>query len=151
MRNQKSNMKPVTRRNQLSEEEVTWGNLQDKAQSQESVRATIASWSAGTPRPFAGMPRPTEPGYRERMEKAYEDTMRDLATVATAPQTPTANIILGRMGVHATGFASCLRIKGRDSTHTPAPNTSWPHCPRSWPAATAKSVTARRGSAACGN
>ena len=114
MRNQKSNMKPVTRRNQLSEEEVTWGNLQDKAQGQESVQATIASWSAGTPRPFAGMPRPTEPGYRERMEKAYEDTMRDLATVATAPQTPTANIILGRMGVHATGFVSCLKIEGEE-------------------------------------
>ena len=131
MRNRKSNMKSVTQRNQPNEEEVTWGNLQDKAQSQESVRATIASWSAGTPRPFAGMPRPTEPDYRERMEKAYDDTMQDLATVAAAPQTPTANIILGRMGVHATGFASCLRIDGEEFNPQPAPNTCWPHYPRS--------------------
>ena len=114
MRNRKGNMKSVTQRNQPNEEEVTWGNLQDKAQSREDICATIASWSAGTPRPFAGMPRPTEPDYRERMRKAYDDTMQDLATVAAAPQTPTANIILGRMGVHATGFASCLRIDGEE-------------------------------------
>ena len=103
-------MKPAIERNQPTGEGVTWGNLQTRAQGCEDVCATVAGWSAGTARPFAGMPRTTEPGYQERMRRAYNDTMRDLATVAKAPQTPTASVILGRMGVHATGFASCLRI-----------------------------------------
>ena len=34
-------MKSVTQRNQPNEEEVTWGNLQDKAQSREDICATI--------------------------------------------------------------------------------------------------------------
>ena len=100
MRNRNSKMKPATERNQPNEEGVTWGNLQNRAQSCEDICATVAGWSAGTPRPFAGMPRTAEPGYQERMRRAYDDTMRDLATVAAAPQTPTASVILGRMGVH---------------------------------------------------
>ena len=130
---------------------MTWGNLQTRAQEYEDVCATVAGWSAGTARPFAGMPRTTEPGYQERMRRAYNDTMRDLATVAKAPQTPTANVILGRMSVHATGFASCLRIDEEEFNPHAGPKLYWPHYPRLWPAATAKSVTARRESAACGN
>ena len=83
---------------------MTWGSLQTRAQEYEDVCATVAGWSAGTARPFAGMPRTTEPGYQERMRRAYNDTMRDLAvaTVAEVPQTPMTNIILGRMSVHTT-------------------------------------------------
>ena len=44
------------------------------------------------------------------MRKAYNDTVEDMGAVAEEPQTLASGVILGRMSVQATGFASKLKI-----------------------------------------
>ena len=90
--------------------EVNRDNFRDQILNFEAVEQEIANWAAGTARPFAGMPRPTEPGYESRMRKAYEETVGDIETLASESQTLAAGVILGRMCAQATGFASRLKI-----------------------------------------
>ena len=62
---------------------MNWRNLRAQTLDFETVKKEIAGWAASTARPFAGMPRPTEPGYKDRMRRAYDE--EDMSAIANEP------------------------------------------------------------------
>ena len=91
------------------EGEVTWANFSDQRPNLVEIKKDIASWNAGTLRPFAGMPRSMEAGYEARMRQAYSNTCDK---IDKAPATREALLILGHMWVQAEGFASRIIVDG---------------------------------------
>ena len=97
-----------------SEGEVTWANFNDHRPNLVEIMKEIASWNAGASRPFAGMPRSTEAGYKARMREAYSNMCDKIDKVAKAPMTRASGVILGHMWVQAEGFASRIIMDGEN-------------------------------------
>ena len=77
--------------------DVTWPNILDHLPSYESIVKTIEGWAAGSARPFAGMPRPTEPDYARRMREAYNSTLDSIRNFQKGPDSRAAGMVLGQM------------------------------------------------------
>ena len=92
--------------------DVDWTNINQYIPVFEEVIKTIEGWSAGSARPFAGMPRLTEPGYERRMKEAYENTVKTILTIQKAPDSRASGVLLGHMWVQADGFASRVKVGG---------------------------------------
>ena len=94
--------------------DVDWTNINQYIPVFEEVIKTIEVWSAGSARPFAGMPQSTEPGYKRRMREAYEDTVKKILSIQKDPDSKASGVLMGHMWVQADGFASRIKVGGHD-------------------------------------
>ena len=65
---------------------VDWTNILQYAHTFEAIIAQIEYWGQATTGTFAGMPRPTEPRFREIMRWAYDETIKSIADIQKDPQ-----------------------------------------------------------------
>ena len=91
---------------------VDWTNLHQYAHTFEAVIAQIEYWGQAATGTFAGMPRPTEPRFREIMRWAYDETIKSIADIQKDPESQEAGILLGQMWVQADGFANLITVNG---------------------------------------
>ena len=91
---------------------VDWTNIHQYAHTFEAIIAQIEYWGQATTGTFAGMPRPTEPRFREIMRWAYDETIKSIADIQKDPQSQEAGILLGQMWVQADGFSNLITVNG---------------------------------------
>ena len=90
--------------------DYTWENLPTKIPTLEQCEKVIQNWGSSAPRPFAGMPRLSDVGFKDRFAKAYQDIRGKLDFIAQDPKSSQAMAIFGAFNVLATGFADNLVI-----------------------------------------
>ena len=91
---------------------VDWTNLHQYAHTFEAVIAQVEYWGQAATGPFAGMPRPTEPKFRELMRWAYDETIQSIRDIQKDPKSQEAGILLGQMHVQADGFSNLITVDG---------------------------------------
>merc|ERR1711917_163027 len=91
---------------------VDWTNILQYAHTFEAIIAQIEYWGQAATGTFAGMPRPTEPRFREFMRWAYDETIQSIADIQKDPQSQEAGILLGQMWVQADGFSNLITVNG---------------------------------------
>ena len=96
----------------MPEEGVTWENLSQHLYLKHYVQREIEKWCASSSKQFAGMPRPTDVGYGDRLGIAYESVRDKIEKVVASPADTNSFFILGALDTMATGFVSNLRING---------------------------------------
>ena len=94
--------------------DVDWATITQHIPPYEEVIKTIKGWAAGSARPFASMPRPTEPDYARRMREAYNSTLDSIRNIQKGPDSRATGMVLGQMWVQANGFASRIKVGGAD-------------------------------------
>ena len=93
--------------------DYTWADLPTVRPSIEDCKKVIQKWDSSAPRPFAGMPRPSDIGFDKRFLKAYQDICAKLEVIAKEPTGSHAMGIFGALNVMAAGFADNLEIDGQ--------------------------------------
>ena len=94
--------------------DVEWPTITQHVPPYEDVVKTIEGWAAGSARPFAGMPRPTEPDYARRMREAYNSMLDNIRAIQRDPDSRASGMILGQIWMQANGFASRIKVGGAD-------------------------------------
>ena len=65
--------------------DYTWANLPTKIPTLEQCEKVIQNWGSSAPRAFAGMPRLSDIGFKDRFAKAYQEICGKLAIIAQDP------------------------------------------------------------------
>ena len=78
----------------MPEEVVTWENLSQNLYSKHYVQREIEKWCASSSKQFAGMPRPTDVGYGDRLGIAYESVRDKIEKVVANPADSNSFFIL---------------------------------------------------------
>ena len=94
--------------------DVEWPTIMQHMPPYEDVVKTIEGWSAGSARPFAGMPRPTEPDYARRMREAYNSTLDTIRAIQREPDSRGSGMLIGQILMEANGFANRIKVGGAD-------------------------------------
>ena len=90
--------------------DYTWANLPTRIPTIEQCEKVIENWGNSAPRSFAGMPRLSDVGFKDRFVKAYQDICKKLDIIAQDPKCSQAMAVFGAFNVLAAGFADNLVI-----------------------------------------
>ena len=93
--------------------DYTWANLPTVRPSYEECKKVVQNWGSSAPRPFAGIPRPSNVGFDKRLLRAYQDICAKVEIIAKEPTGSLAMGIFGALNVMAAGFADNLEIDGQ--------------------------------------
>ena len=91
---------------------VNWTNIHQHLQQFEAVLAQIDHWGQASAGTFAGMPRSTEPNYRQLMREVYDETIKNITDIQPDPEAKEACILMGQMWVQSDGFANLIKVDG---------------------------------------